>query len=382
MTKVGADYYRLRVYLGTDPMTGKPRTKEKRFHGGERAASRELARMVTEAAEGRFSPSTATVAQLLERWVEVITPKRSPTTMREHRRKIKRDIVPALGSKKLTELTAHDIDRWTSAEAVAGKAPATIIRGFAILSAALNQGEKWGWITVNPIRRADKPSLGQPREFPVPSPEELNGFYLAALNKGSAIGNAMACAIGIAAFFGNRRGEVNSMRWSDFDFEMAELKTYRSRSIVDGEIYEKGTKTSQGRTLAADEMAAEMLRRRMAWQRDYAETIGVELVDDPYFVTVRADGSVPLNPDTITHEWAEIRGDRPYRYQDLRHFVGTYLIKIGTDPKTVQKRLGHASMRTTDRYVHAVSGTDRDAAEALGALIGLPELEAAEDAGA
>ena len=44
----GPDLWELRIYLGLDPVTGKNRSLSRTFHGGRRAADRELARLVTE----------------------------------------------------------------------------------------------------------------------------------------------------------------------------------------------------------------------------------------------------------------------------------------------------------------------------------------------
>lgn len=54
----------------------------------------------------------------------------------------------------------------------------------------------------------------------------------------------------------------------------------------------------------------------------------------------------------------------------LRHTVATLLIGEGTDVKTVQARLGHASPNTTLAiYSHAIEANDRKAADAFGELL-------------
>ncbi len=44
----GPDLWELRIYLGLDPVTGKDRSLSRTFHGGRRAADKELACLVTE----------------------------------------------------------------------------------------------------------------------------------------------------------------------------------------------------------------------------------------------------------------------------------------------------------------------------------------------
>ena len=74
--------WQLRVYLGRDAQ-GKPIQVGRFFKGGKRQAQAELARPMVEV-ERRTAPleGPVTVAQLLERWLEHITPLREPGTVR------------------------------------------------------------------------------------------------------------------------------------------------------------------------------------------------------------------------------------------------------------------------------------------------------------
>ena len=49
----------------------------------------------------------------------------------------------------------------------------------------------------------------------------------------------------------------------------------------------------------------------------------------------------------------------------LAHTSVTLLLASGTNIKTVSSRLGHASIVTTNRYVHAMIEADKTAAEIL-----------------
>src|SRR5207248_10939964 len=80
-------YWQLRVFEGTDPVTGKKRYRTRYFRGGKRAAQRELAQLVTEVDSGVVTPAAKTVAALLDEWLAHIESLgRSPSTLYGYRR--------------------------------------------------------------------------------------------------------------------------------------------------------------------------------------------------------------------------------------------------------------------------------------------------------
>jgi integrase len=53
------------------------------------------------------------------------------------------------------------------------------------------------------------------------------------------------------------------------------------------------------------------------------------------------------------------------RMHDLRHAHASWLLAGGADLQTVKERLGHGSLRTTERYLHTLPDADETALEAL-----------------
>jgi len=58
--------------------------------------------------------------------------------------------------------------------------------------------------------------------------------------------------------------------------------------------------------------------------------------------------------------------ERPVTPHLLRHSSATELVELGTPIRVVQEVCGHASVTTTERYVHVRSGARREAIDALG----------------
>jgi integrase len=184
--------WELRVFLGRDPTTGKPKqvsrvyTAPRREPGaGRREAAKKLASLIAEVERGGHGASAATFGVLLDEWTaHGERMGGSPKTLHEYRRKIYKRIRPALGAKRLDKLTAHDLDRFYAAQLGGGLGERTVQHLHRIISAALRQGRKWGWVTTNVADDATAPT---PRktELSVPSPVRVSALIREAARPSS-----------------------------------------------------------------------------------------------------------------------------------------------------------------------------------------------------
>jgi integrase len=389
---VGSGHWQMRAFRGPDPVSGKPRQVTKMFIGTEAKAKVALGTFVSDVGKGKYTGTTATVGQLLDRWLEVSESSQRPRTVYENRRKIEARIRPTLGDIKLSKLGAEQLDQAYRKWQQAGLSPATVHKYHSILSAACRQAVKWGWIDQAPTARATPPAPER-KEMLVPAPERL----MALLKAADADDPVTAAAVAVAALTGARRGELCALKWSDVDLVDGKVRIARSLTVARGEQHTGPTKTHQARVLALDPICVEVLKRRWAYMQDLAIRAESELVEDPYVLSYNANGALPANPDTFTHrfgklcvtmeapamkllkrknpkaERADLHPDQrwPYRFHDLRHFSVTTLIAAGVDVRTVAERHGHArATMTLDRYAHALPERDRAAADLLGSALG------------
>jgi len=357
------------------------------FKGNEKAAGKALAAFVTENSQGKVDKTSATVGQLLDRWLEYGEDRQRPRTLYENKRKIETRIRPVLGSIRLDRLGGDTLDAAYQQWLGEGLSPSTVHKYHCILSAALNQAVKWGWIERVPTDRATPPAPAK-KEMLVPTPNQLSKMVKVA----KADDPVVATAIALAALTGARRGELAALRWSDVDLKAGRVTIARSLTIAGGQSYEGATKTHAIRTLALDEVGVGVLRRRWDYMRDLSGRAESPLVDDPYVLSYNANGARSVGPDTLTHGFGALcrtmeakaakrlkvsvaklpAGERwPFRFHDLRHFSVTTLIAAGVDVRTVANRHGHAQARMTlNRYAHALPERDRVAAGVLGRALG------------
>jgi integrase len=93
--------FRVSVYAGTDPLTGR-QIRLRRTCKTERAAQIELGRLLEQAAAGRQPETDATVAQLMDRYAQVADWDLSTRKANEYY--IQRVIKPALGHLQVRKI--------------------------------------------------------------------------------------------------------------------------------------------------------------------------------------------------------------------------------------------------------------------------------------
>jgi hypothetical protein len=91
-------------------VSGKPTLATETFIGTEKGAGKALSALVAKVNAGKFNRSTATVGQLLDKWLEATEPHQRPRTVYENKRKIEARIRPKLGSVRLDRLGADTLD--------------------------------------------------------------------------------------------------------------------------------------------------------------------------------------------------------------------------------------------------------------------------------
>jgi hypothetical protein len=94
MKETSKGIWRLRVYVGDDPVSRSPAQRQRRFRGTETQARKALVSFQSDVQrEPKFDKGQATVGELLDRWLEHIEAlgKARPKTLYEYRNKIERN---------------------------------------------------------------------------------------------------------------------------------------------------------------------------------------------------------------------------------------------------------------------------------------------------
>jgi integrase len=174
-------------------------------------------------------------------------------------------------------------------------------------------------------------------------------------------------AFHLAATTGLRRGELLGLRWCDVDCSSRQLRVVQALIEVGHELTISMPKTERSRRVVAlDAKTTELL----ALEREIAEC---RQAFDDRGLLFTTDGGDPIHPALFSYYFMRsIRraGVRRIRLHDLRHTHATHALQAGIHPKVVSERLGHSTVTITlDTYMHVLPNMQRDAAEAVAALI-------------
>lgn len=154
-------------------------------------------------------------------------------------------------------------------------------------------------------------------------------------------------AFELYASTGLRRGEGIALRWRDVVWpEDSPWGVGYLRVVDEGRVTGRRTKTGKSRQVTMIPRAERLLRRLAAETR--------RTDSDDEHVLKGADGRREVSPDTLSHNFRRYRQfaklpDVPLH--GLRHSFAVELLLRGASLIQVRDELGHASVKTTERYL-------------------------------
>ena len=257
--------------------------------------------------------------------------------------RINAQLLPAFGTRRLDEIRREDVRAWVAA--LAERYRPTYVRSCLVtLRSILQEAVDSGRLPQNPAAGVSSPTLrAEERRF-------LTAEEVEAL--AGAIEPRFRNLVLLAAYSGLRWGELTGLRIENLDLLRGRVTV--AEVLARGEAgrrYVKAfPKSAAGRrTVGLPQAVTEGLRT-------HVETYGVG-EGGLVFSTERgrplrhADwNEVHFGPAVLR---AGLGGPARPTFHSLRHTHAALLIAQGTHAKAVQRRLGHASIRTTlDTYGH------------------------------
>ncbi len=394
--------YRVAVSTGESDAKGRPQRVWRRAKTKEEAV-RLKQEMNAEAAAGDLAPRAAdTLAGFLARWLETsVRPAKAESTARMYADATRLHIAPALGRKRVKDLTTLDVQRLLNRLATTKKAervyakpemprrertlstpgpkpkprasapapaePETYSRRTvevvrAVLRAALSEAVRSRLVTYNVVK-----GTTMPREARRPEPRrslDLEGArrLLEEAARDALYGPAVVVMLGTGA----RVSEALGLRWRDADLAAGRLTVAGTlaRPKGGGAHWSPATKTGKVRTLHPPALVMDALR-----EMDARRLLG-EHPEHPDGLILLNRAGAPLDPSAVNKRlkaMAARAGIGHVSAHVLRHTFATITLAATKDLRPLSDAMGHATTKlTSDLYGHVLE----DAAVRTGRAIG------------
>ncbi len=308
--------------------------------------------------------SGMTLSDWLDQWMTSVKGTIRPSTFRNRWNSVEKHIKPHLGSKKLSQLTPRDIQRFYEKLAAEGRCDgqgglaSNTVRGIhTTLHSALKAAAQANLIPRNPTEGFPSPK-GHSQPKRILDDAQLERF-MEEIRKDALWHDLFYTELTT----GLRRGELCGLKWEDFREESGTLTIYRTvHKEKGGRLTTWDTKTAAGtRKIILPSSTAELLKRRkntMLSEWIFPNPIKPEDPLDP--------SSAYRHLKTLLKQ----AGLPDIRFHDLRHTFATHALASGVDAKTLSGILGHTNASfTLDTYTHTTGDMQKRASEIVGSFL-------------
>jgi integrase len=243
-------------------------------------------------------------------------------TKEEH---LRLHLIPAFGTKALSQITAFDLERYTHNRHKDGAAAGSINRGLTVLSHLINKAVEWGWIDKPPFKIKKLPDTAKKEVYL--TPDECDRVLKAAKTSNREL--YLFFKLGITS--GMRMNEIFSIEIENIDL---------SRRC----IYLPKTKTIPRH----QRISAEMVSYLEYYLKQYCSANQQWLFPSSeakcgHRTTITKSFNTALKMAGIK---------KAVNRHSLRHTAISLLIQSGADLRTVMEISGHKSLRMLQRYAH------------------------------
>lgn len=309
--------------------------------------------------EARKRAAAATVAEWAERWLrrrehEVAQGIRRPRSVAEDRRKLKVEVLPEWGSRKLADISRADVRELLEA-VLLERGGVCCNRTRALLGALFADAVAADVVPGNPVRDVPKLFAEQPRER-VLSEAEVRALWAAL----GGLSPTVAAAWRLVLLTAQRPGEVCRLRWCDLTTDAAGSWWELPPEIA---------KSGRGHRVPLSAAALEVLEglRPLTGAGEWA------LAARKGWKSKRAtDKPQPLaNLKDSTRRIRAAAGLADVTPHDLRRTAATWLGRQGVRPDVIERLLNHSPGRLEQTYNTA--RYDEQKRQAVVLLAGLVE---------
>ena len=338
--------------LGRGANGTRRRTK---MYGKTRAEVRRKLEQAQKAAAAGLStddPRT-TVAEFCAYWLRHGIPAaaQSPNSIANIEWAVNSHIVPRIGSRRLRDLTADDVDKLMRDMANAGYSKHTMVRVHGELARILRFAERRGKVMRNVATLVEVPA------GPKKQGRSLTVAEAKALLDAAADDRLEALYV-TGLLMGLRPGELLGLPWVAVDPSKGRLRISQSLKRENNKLVIGEPKTLRSRrTLDMPDLVVEALTRHREQQEKDRVAAADTWVETGLVFTTNV--GTAIDPSNLRREFAKLTrkaGIGHWHPHELRHSAASLLSAAGVPIEQISDVLGHEGPRTTAAvYRHLVN---------------------------
>lgn len=287
---------------------------------------------------------------------EDVRPRLKKSTWFTKENIIKSKILPYLGKRKVSEITAKDVLDWHNElrklTSRRGKplSPTYLKTIHGQLSTIFNHAIKFYDLSTNPARKAGTIGSEESKEMLFWTKAEYKQFSEEMMDKPLSY-----YAFQLLYWCGIRSGELLALTPADFNFQKRTLRINKSYQRLKGEDVISTPKTKNSiRTVTMPKFLCDEMQDCLKL----------------YYSLQPDDRIFPVTKYYLNHEMergCKASGVKKIRVHDLRHSHVSLLINMGYTALAIGKRVGHSAEKITYRYAHLFPSVQQDMADQLDA---------------
>lgn len=325
-----------------------------------RSVRAKYAAFLKDGTEAQIARDHTTLAGYLDGFLEAVGRERKSSTKAAYGFALA-NLPPWLGAVRVAELRPAHVNEAYADLVQQGATTAALSKLHTVLGVALRRAlreEPEAWRNLRVVLDAVRTPRHVPAERPHADAAQMLAL-LRALDGNEPYRTVVACC----AYLGVRIGEALGLRWGDVAETAATVRLEREASH-DNRKLEELKHRSQKRTMAVPAPLAAVLAAHRERQRVQGRAAPHDLLFPGHDY---AKSGLPLSYSAV---WVRIRKaadaiGMPGAAHALRHGHATLALGAGASVRDVQQRLGHASLATTARYLHAAGTGDKAVSEVV-----------------
>jgi integrase len=223
--------------------------------------------------------------------------------------------------KFLHEITTWQIEKWKSERRKTLEA-GSVNRELCLLKHMFTMAVKWGKVKESPVKDV-KRFKGETKRVRYLMPDEIQ---ILLSNCEDLQNGLLKSIVTVALHTGARKGELQSLKWTEVDFELGLI------SLLD-------TKNGERRDIPMNETVRATLK-------------AIEQKEGLVFPSRTGKRIENAQIQIAFGEALKRSRIEDFRFHDLRHTFASNLVMAGAELNDVRELLGHKKMEMTLRYAH------------------------------